>query len=91
MAFYVGQKVVCVDDSPSKWGDPSLLTKGAIYTIRKVVMEGRGVWLDEVSHDRPDNIFGYEAFWAWRFRPAVEKKTDISIFTKMLTPKMEDA
>lgn len=30
-------------------------------------------------------------FPAFQFRPAVETKTDISIFTRMLTPQREDA
>lgn len=32
--FYVGQKVVCVDDAPDASGAPSLVEAGAVYTIR---------------------------------------------------------
>lgn len=85
MAFYTGQKVVCVDDSPSHWGDPSMLKKNSIYTILKVVNHGHGVWLVEVGHTRGE--FEYAGFRANRFRPAVDTKTDISVFQKELNPK----
>jgi hypothetical protein len=95
MNFRVGQKVVCVDASHapgcSRWGSPeSVLTAGAVYTVREIGLNARGtagVRLQErvlrgvYYHTRfEDNFYG-----AWRFRPAVERKTDISIFTKMLT------
>ena len=81
MTFHVGQKVVCVDV-----GEPNEhLRVGAVYTVAG----GGGNWLREPS------IFLVETkhplsglpFWSRRFRPIVERKTDISIFTKMLTPK----
>jgi hypothetical protein len=36
MAFHVGQEVVCVDDSPNKFGDPSPIVKGASYVVSDV-------------------------------------------------------
>lgn len=91
--FRVGQKVVCVDDKP--WRGPmtgdavewptKIIQRGSVYTIRESsvshprspvpcvrLVEAR--WND--SYDAP--------FAAVRFRPVVERKTDISIFQKML-------
>lgn len=87
--FTPGQRVECVDASPSVYGDPSLLTKGTIYTIKSVNSEnGRtGVTLYEMPdpsiHYR--NGKAYRLGWrAERFRPIQEKSTDISVFTEML-------
>lgn len=82
MNFRVGQKVVCIDASKSWRGDISDLVKGATYTVREVFMFG--VTLDEVP--LPED---YLWFNGHRFRPVVERKTDISIFTKMLTDTRE--
>jgi hypothetical protein len=102
--FRIGQKVVCVDDSQtdyvgipeSKWiKDLNGLTLGAVYTIRRIGYEeiwARDVlclWLDEII--RPvDRGSTYEpGYAATRFRPAVQRKTDISIFKKLLAPKRQ--
>ena len=82
--FYRKQKVVCVDDSPQ--GDQvSLLVKGNIYTIHSVFdhfLTGKlGVLLVELKC--------HPLFSGWdaeRFRPVVERKTDISIFQQLLNP-----
>jgi len=79
MAFRVGQKVVCVDANPRN-GHVSNLTEGAVYTVRAFgpSKDGSpGISLDEIYHPFP--------FYQDRFRPVVERKTDISVFTKMLT------
>lgn len=87
MTFRVGQKVVCVDNKPHKGcaflGDRPV--EGEIYTVRKTGLtswiDGRpGILVAEIRnlHDA--------CFWADRFRPVVEKKTDISIFEAMLAP-----
>jgi hypothetical protein len=82
--FYVGQKVVCVDDE-----DAPTLKLSAVYTVKAirsrlgVNRDGTltpGIFLQEVIP-----ILGI-AYDPRRFRPAVERKTDISIFQKMLTP-----
>lgn len=92
MAFRVGQKVVCVDGSPAvgggTWGlEPQ---KGSVYEIRNI---GTGL-----VHGQPTLMFGIVeldgtvpgVFWrASRFRPVVERKTDISIFTAMLNPSKQ--
>lgn len=77
--FHVGQMVVCVDDEwtdldcrPCLWAeDPR---KGLIYEIARI--EGTWLYLQEIA-----NGIGYESC---AFRPVV--KTDISVFTAMLTP-----
>lgn len=85
MAFYVGQKVVAV-----RGGTRGFLKRGAIYTIsgicparrhldKKVgyfVCEAKGLE-DEITCDCFDGL---------NFRPVVERKTDISIFTALLDP-----
>jgi hypothetical protein len=101
MTFYVGQKVVCVDagghDRYVPRGFKSSremhgLTEGRVYTVRWVgpaLFGVMGIRVDEII--RPDcPIFGREAaFAAARFRPVVERKTDISLFTAMLNPKRD--
>jgi hypothetical protein len=84
MNFRVGQKVVCVDArglSGKPWAYPK---KGEVYTVdgyAKHWMGGEGVVLREVV-----NIFrgSPQPFAASRFRPVVDRKTDISTFTKIL-------
>ena len=107
--FYVGQKVVCVDDSfTGVMGNQfySELKKGAVYTIRWVgnyeveeapphlrAFDGRsGVYLCvklvEVRRQFPE--FGNQdpdmPFYAERFRPLIERKTDISELKKLENP-----
>jgi len=89
--FYVGQEVVCIDvshDPRYQWQDLGSLKEGNIYKITWV-----GLWSDSIQKDllciqvegisRPNNT----PFRATRFRPLVEKKTDISVFQKLLVPK----
>lgn len=82
MAFRVGMKVVCVSDGWSLVAGPEAATevsKGDVLTVRGILDRGDKCFLHfyEVIH-------GYSAEC---FRPIVEPKTDISIFTAMLTPK----
>lgn len=101
MTFYVGQKVVCVDGKLSAEyaalaHDLNIVmpTENSVYTIRDIVRDfivGKEHcrlveiknpiinWLIQESSE--------PAFSVSRFRPAVERKTDISVFTEMLTPK----
>jgi hypothetical protein len=71
--------------------------KGSVYTIRRIESADGwcAVWLEEVVNPVLDIWLdrGPEepAFSASRFRPIVERKTDISIFRKMLTPEGVDA
>lgn len=76
--FKVGQKVVCVDsiDNPH-------LRKDDIYTViglGEITAEITGVLLAETSHP------GGCPFYVSRFRPVVERKTDISVLQALLVP-----
>jgi hypothetical protein len=78
--FRVGQKVVCVN-ARNQGGDPPFAVKGAIYIITDIDSDGElGLNFAEL------NMAPEHFLFAWRFRPIVERKTDISIFEKMLTP-----
>lgn len=84
MTFRIGQKVVCVDASPY-YCTPRVSTSlrlNAVYTIR-ALHDLYGITCVSVEEIEG----GIEhAFAATRFRPVVTRKTDISIFTKLLTP-----
>ena len=95
--FVVGQRVVMVTEYDAQSyaraasEGVTLPTKGSIYTVRGIE-PGAGwqsnltfIWLDELSN--PPSCDGIEPNWDTNmFRPVVERKTDISIFTAMLTP-----
>jgi hypothetical protein len=99
--FQIGQKVVCVNDGPpSRCGEVingytvinemDGLKNGAVYTIRGFGIcwdtQRPGLFLNEIV--RPLDYDGTETpFDRRRFRPAVQRKTDISIFKEMLAPK----
>jgi hypothetical protein len=82
MVFRVGQKVVCIEDRPiygGVWRD-DVPVKGNVYTIARI---RPGVYGDYVSFDLVElkSRIGYRAS---RFRPVVERKTSIAVFTAML-------
>lgn len=87
--FTVGQKVVCLsgENHPVLWTPKT----GAIYTIRSVFVwnEKAYIRLQEHSSDRCDGPWGEGGWDATRFRPVVERKTDISVFKAMLNPSKE--
>jgi hypothetical protein len=91
--FHIGQKVVCVDDSPPPPGRPvywPMVVKGQVYTIVGFDIEdsarcGIGLILAEA---RLGFIPPWKGEMGWRrtrFRPVQERKTDISVFTEILT------
>lgn len=96
MAFHVGQKVVCVD-AKSKIGRRTPLVRGATYTVRWSGLFANHwtngvsvpcVRVAEITRPCLDDITNEDTpFGSCRFRPVIERKTDISIFTEMLTPK----
>lgn len=103
MNFRVGQKVVCVDDDWSRLSQvhrccaPNRPSRGNTYTIRAMsyVVDGRQtVLLEEIKNGIVEwkAPWGKQepAFYIGRFRPLVEKKTDISIFTEMLKTKQRE-
>jgi hypothetical protein len=103
MTFRVGQKVVCVEDhdvvGTGVWYDDDRIARGEIYTIKRLWVDilGNPVCdLVERSRDTASNYWGFRlGYCRTRFRPIVEKKTDISIFTALLDPanhkKLENA
>ena len=94
MTFFVGQQVVCIDDSWRGLGvkkDGHWVSKDETYTITSIHIDRMGMkvfWLAEVERS-PGSFekWGAECgFAAYRFRP----KTDISIFTGMLSESPVD-
>lgn len=90
--LYVGQKVVCVNDTVGIFDKPHInykknlglnVVKGEVYTISQLINHPDGSYCVKLVGvpDRNCRDFGYNIK---RFRPAVEKKTDISIFKSML-------
>jgi hypothetical protein len=91
MTFRVGQKVACIrndwnSDDPPGWAPPTLNRAlpqvGEVFTICGLREDGflnlEEMWI--VGRDAGDTI---SFDWA-AFRPLIEKKTDISVFTKIL-------
>ena len=81
MTFRVGQKVVCVDATGTY-----LVCKGNVYTVT-----GVDTPFIEIDHTEVPSFDDHRGMLASRFRPVVERKTDISIFTRMLKPQGIDA
>jgi hypothetical protein len=79
--FHVGQKVVCVNDEYQdiRCGDTPV-KRGAIYTVRKCFdfFGESGVLVEEICNPKDR---GYHGF---RFRPVVERKTDIGFAHEIL-------
>lgn len=87
--FSIGQQVVCIEDKywRAHCGETTPV-KGRIYTIREIEVhkEGVGLRFEEIVNAPFQYSDGLKecAFWRHAFRPV--RKTDISIFTAMLTP-----
>lgn len=91
MTFYRGQKVTMKENSPfGVMHDSERQPEyGKVYTIRDLVMHREillGLRFEEIRNPRILRAFQeYEChFQADCFRPVVTRKTDISIFTRML-------
>lgn len=89
--FRVGQKVVCWNaDWPKAnyYGEEILPQKDEVYTIRELLeIAGRKLLrVNEIRNPAMDYNFGeYEcAFHITRFRPIVERETDISFAHEIL-------
>lgn len=94
--FHVGQKVVCVRPH-HKHQYQRRVTKvpvvGATYKVRGFDDSG-GVLLEEVVNplsevediDAGKISFGEPSFYPDRFRPLIERKTDISALRALLNP-----
>lgn len=89
--FYVGQKVVCVNANPhptAEWDDDGPVN-GRIYTVAAVYLTPFGrrpaISLLELKRSQASQlIWKHNGYGQYRFRPIVERKTDISVFKKML-------
>lgn len=88
MVFRVGQKVCCIIDIDA-WHDINDgraplcgPRKGAVYVVVEIVTMPIGPCLG--FGEWPGAVWNQEGF-----RPLVEKKTDISIFTALLNPSRE--
>lgn len=95
--FHVGQKVVCVND---EWPEavyrgqifpprvPMLNEVLTIVSISPATLSAPWVHLtfQEIEHcQRVGDVSADVGYGSEHFRPVVERKTDISIFTDMLT------
>ena len=98
--FHIGQRVVCVNTENLVFADMKQLHKGGIYTIRGFLDgtafdPGLGIYLEEIIHPliNFEDPYGWlePSYWAWRFRPVIDKKTSIEIFQKLLIPEKENA
>ena len=95
MNFRVGQRVVCVDPT---WGCsgplqasncPNLPTKGTVYTVRGLISHNENLFLllAEITNPSVRDLFNRiteAVFEAHKYRPVVERKTDISVFRRLL-------
>jgi hypothetical protein len=83
--FFVGMKIVCVDDAdpqkPFPYQMPNRPVYGGVYTVREVQINyagETGIWVHELSNPncRPGSTRAFEpAFHAWRFRPLSESQS----------------
>jgi hypothetical protein len=83
MNFHPGQEVVCVDANARDDGPPPAgLIENANYHITKVIDGGEigiGLQLQELPIGPP-----FAGYFASRFRSLDPRKTDISVFKKLL-------
>lgn len=89
--FYVGQKVVCIDDGEqTQLGDR--VEVGQIYIIQEFYI----IWIEDnrcavlLQGLRRNHMLFGDGWSINRFRPLQEKKTDISIFKALLNPVKQD-
>ena len=92
--FHIGQQVVCVHDvgCPSANEFRNVPVKAGLYTVRGFVSPDvgyertPGMLLEEVVNppwEYKEGVFE-PSFHPYHFRPLVQHKTDISVFTRML-------
>ncbi len=95
MSFRVNQRIICIDDTTPgclAWKKDEALVKGRIYTVRRCfVWPNDGtliLWLNEVCRCKSAQMeWGRDiGYGAYRFRPIVERKTNIEIFQRLLVP-----
>lgn len=90
--LHIGQKVVCIiepDDDPDAPGDE--VTRGGIYTVANIfITDDEFVMLEFVEMHQPGSEDWWPGYEADYFRPAIERKTDISVFTELLKTKSRE-
>lgn len=82
--FRSGQKVQCIRDGVSRFsGQPTVVRRGAVYTVKRCWINSTWnhpvVTLEEVDPPAPSFSFDAE-----RFRPLIERKTDIGFAYEIL-------
>lgn len=86
----VGQRVVCIRDYGPGDGWPELKR---VYTIRELLiyesLQLPALRLVELVHPIDETAGVEPMWWAGNFRPV--KRTDISVFRKLLRPVLETA
>lgn len=91
--WHVGMKVVCIRESKRLLACESYPTIGTIYTLRSIFADDDGVFvrLREIRNPVMHYEDGTEemAFDVQFFRPVQPRRTDISVFTSMLTGAKE--
>ena len=100
MAFYVGQKVEYIGSPPESLSEvfyrclhpyEDIIRKGIPYTVANVyAMPDGDTVLELVEVPAPETKHWCTGWLAVCFRPLVEKKIDISIFTAMLNTKQRE-
>ena len=83
--FFVGQKVARTPNTYNVGAHPQPEI-GEVVTVSKILFCPCGKLLQFIEYEWPGNEDIFPGYNAEAFRPIVEKKTDISIFTKMLNP-----
>lgn len=97
MKFSIGQKVVCVDATRNPNGFSKFYpVEGRIYTIRGFHIEPHiedvGILLEEVVNPPTEWADRTSCEWPFaskRFRPIVERKTDIGFADEILRKATE--
>jgi hypothetical protein len=93
--FHAGDRVLCVDASPNPLRRAMPLVRGRIYTIRAVDRGENGKWKSPGWGIHLEGILvlypGRQSEWAFhpkRFRPVIERPTNIDVFKKLLDKQL---
>ncbi len=82
--FYEGQKVICIDDRPG-----TRTNQAPPFKINDILIITE-IYFDKFAKCNAICVNGDWKSWKeGRFRPIIKKKTDISIFTAILTSDLE--
>lgn len=91
--FHVGQKVEYIGPKLTEAEEEevgfALPKHGVPYTVTNVYSWFGEQLIELLELPQPGNELAYPGFFARVFRPIVERKTDISVFTEMLNRASE--